>query len=300
MRTGMLMCAVAVLSLAAAVGAPQADLSKEARSDRVAMLIEQLGDDEFDRREEATQELDTIGHLALDALRKAADSRDAEVQQRADRLIEAITARPAPVPKGAIVLFDGKDLSGWMDRDGKDPAWVVRDGFVEVVPGKGDILTARLVGPDFRLHVEFWLPLLPDKQGPARANSGVYLLGRHEVQVFDSYRNEIEPVQSAGALYGLIAPDREAQKKAVKPPERWNAYDITFRAPRLDKRGQVTEKGKLTVVLNGVKITAGEFDRVLEGSLALDDTLVSSGPILLQDHGSAVRFRNIWLVPAGK
>ena len=91
-------------------------------------------------------------------------------------------------------------------------------------------------GPDFQLHVEFWLPLMKDAKDQGARNSGVYLQGRYEIQVLDSYMNDTYPDGSVGALYGIIAPDREAQKRAVKPPEQWNTYDITFRAPRRCER----------------------------------------------------------------
>src|SRR5437867_7661595 len=139
---------------------------------------------------------------------------------------------PKPPPRGAVVLFDGKDLSGWVKRSGQPAGWKVQDGYVEIVSGKGDIMTREKFGPDFKLHVEFWLPLMPEAKGQARANSGVYLQGRYEVQVLDSYKNDTYANGSVGALYGIIAPDKEAQQKAVRPPEKWQTYDITFHAPR--------------------------------------------------------------------
>jgi Domain of Unknown Function (DUF1080) len=198
-------------------------------------------------------------------------------------------------PKGATVLFDGKDLSGWLS--GSKPAeWKVTDGYVEVAPGKGDIKTKDTFGPDFKVHAEFWLPLMADKKDQARANSGFYLQGRYEIQVLDSYMNETYPDGSVGALYKIIAPDKDAQKKAVKPPEQWNTYDITFHAPRVDDKGKVTKEGRVTVVLNGVTlIDDGKFDHVTGG--AQDDKVGTPGPFRLQDHGCKVRFRNIWVQP---
>ncbi len=208
-----------------------------------------------------------------------------------------------PPPKGALVLFDGKDLSGWVTRDGKPAEWKVENKYMECVGGKGDIRTKETFGPDFQLHVEFWLPLMPEAKGQARANSGVYLQGRYEIQVLDSYMNDTYANGSVGALYGILTPDLEAQKKAVKPPELWNAYDITFHSPRVDADGKVTEKGRLTVMLNGVKITEGEFDKNTAGEV--DKKLGEPGPILLQDHQNKgtdknVRYRNIWLKPLEK
>jgi hypothetical protein len=203
---------------------------------------------------------------------------------------------PARPPKGAEVLFDGKDLAGWESRGGKEAGWKVEDGTMEVVPGKGDIRTRQTFGPDFKLHVEFWLPLMADKKDQARANSGVYLQGRYEIQVLDNYMNTTYADGSVGALYKIIAPDKDAQAKAIRPPEQWQTYDITFHAPRVDDQGKVTEQGRVTVVLNGVTvIDDGKFDKVTGG--ALDEKLGTPGPLLLQDHGCKVRFRNIWLQP---
>jgi hypothetical protein len=202
-------------------------------------------------------------------------------------------AAKAP-PKGAVELFDGKDLSGWVTRDGKPAGWKIEDGSMEVKGG--DIRTKEKFGPDFRLHVEFWLPLMEKASGQGRANSGVFLQGRYEIQVLDSYKNDTYANGSVGALYGIIAPNKEAQQKAVKPPQQWNTYDITFRAPRVDDGGKVTEKGRLTVVLNDVTlIDDGKFDHTTGG--ALDNKIGQPGPLLLQDHGCKVRYRNIWLQP---
>jgi hypothetical protein len=204
---------------------------------------------------------------------------------------------PSAPPQGAKVLFDGKDLSGWVTRGGRPAAWKIEDGYVEVKGG--DIMTKEKFGPDFRLHVEFWLPLMEKAKDQGRANSGVFLQGRYEIQVLDSYKNDTYANGSVGALYGIIAPNKEAQQKAVKPPQQWNSYDITFRAPRVDDQGKVTEKGRLTVILNGVTlIDDGTFDHATGG--ALNNKLGEPGPLLLQDHGCKVRYRNIWLQPLGE
>jgi hypothetical protein len=209
-------------------------------------------------------------------------------------------------PKGAIVLFDGKDLSGWTNLSGKPAAWKVEDGYMECVPRLGDIKTKEKCGPDFQLHVEFWLPLMANAKGQGRANSGVYVQGRYEIQVLDSYMNKTYANGSCGALYGIIAPNwADAEEKGLsepknpcKPPEQWQTYDITFHAPRVDGQGKVTENGRLTVVQNGVTvIDNGAFDKVTGG--ALDEMIGEPGPLRLQDHGNKVRFRNIWLKPLG-
>jgi hypothetical protein len=203
--------------------------------------------------------------------------------------------RPTSPPPGATVLFGGKSLDGWVTRRGRPPGWKVAHGYVEVVPGTGDIWTKEKFGPDFQLHVEFWIPPSVGKSGQERGNSGVYLQGRYEVQVLDSFKNETYSLGMCGALYGIIAPG----KNASKPPGQWQTYDITFRAPRVDGAGTVVEKGELTVVHNGeTVIDRGRFAKPTLG--ALDEKLGEPGPIRLQEHGDPVRFRNIWIKPLGK
>jgi hypothetical protein len=212
--------------------------------------------------------------------------------------------KSAAPPPGASVLFDGKDLSGWTSLKGGLAEWKVEHGYMEVVPGKHDIMTKEKFGPDFQLHVEFWLPLMAQARDQARANSGIYVQGRYEVQVLDSYMNKTYADGACGALYKIIAPNWAAAeakglsepKNPCKPPEHWQTYDITFHAPRVDNQGEVTEKGHITVVQNGVTvIDHGAFRTTTAG--AIDEKIGEPGPLRLQDHHCKVRFRNIWLKP---
>ncbi len=197
-----------------------------------------------------------------------------------------------PPPPGAVVLLDGHGLSGWTTLDGRPAPWKVKEGHIEVVPGTGYIRTKKVFGPDFKLHVEFWLPLMKGSHSQARANSGVFLQGRYEIQVLDSYMNPTYPKGECGALYGIIG----TSKNANRPPETWQTYDLTFHSPRLDEKGGVVQKGTLTEVFNGqTVIDHAAFDHVTGG--ALDEKLNEPGPIMLQDHGCKVRFRDIWLLP---
>jgi hypothetical protein len=199
--------------------------------------------------------------------------------------------KPAAPPPGSILLFDGKSLDGWTGVNGRPAGWKVENGYLEVVPGAEDIRTNREFGPAFQLHVEFWIPRMNDKKGQARGNSGVYLQGRYEVQILDSFENETYSMGQCAALYGLIAPT----KSASKPPEQWQTYDITFRAPRVSG-DRIEEKGEITVVHNGITvIDKGRFSKATAG--ALNEKLSESGPIRLQDHGDRLRFRNIWIKP---
>jgi 3-keto-disaccharide hydrolase len=207
-------------------------------------------------------------------------------------------------------LFNGKDLSGWVSRRGGPAGWKVENGYVEVVSGTGDIVTERKFG-DCQLHVEFWIPSMPAARGEKRGNSGVYLQGRYEIQILDSFENPSAPMGACGALYGLVAP----LKNASTAPETWQSFDITFVAPRVDDQGRVTKPGEVTVLHNGVKILdKAQFDRPTPNSAipgapgsrvnaALDQQLGAPGPIMLQDHGgsrSRVRFRNFRIGPLGQ
>ncbi len=191
-------------------------------------------------------------------------------------------------PDGAVVLFDGQELSKWVKRDGQTPAeWPVEDGAMTV--GQGNIQSKNTFG-DFQLHIEFQCPYLPDKKGQARGNSGVYLQGKYEVQVLDSYG--LEPKSNdCGAIYQQVVPS----VNACLPPLQWQSYDITFRAARVEG-DEVKEKARVTIVHNGVKTIDNAEIEPTPGGIGMDPK--GDGPILLQDHGDKVRFQNIWLVPA--
>ena len=201
-----------------------------------------------------------------------------------------------PAPKDAVVLFDGKDLSRWVGRkDGQAAAWKVENGYMEVAPGSGDIYT-RDTFTDYQLHLEFRLPLMPEAKGQARANSGVYNQGRIEVQVLDSY-GEPPRDNEAGGIYKVAVPLRNASRKA----ERWQTYDIAYRAPRIGADGKQTEKGHITVFHNGILIHNNvEFDAqtTTAGLPPENNDYTKPGPILLQDHGNPIRYRNVWVLPA--
>jgi hypothetical protein len=190
-------------------------------------------------------------------------------------------------PEGATVLLGAK-LEDWTKGDGKSAAeWPVVEGVATV--GKGNIQTSGKFG-DFQMHLEFNVPFMPDAKGQARGNSGVYLQGRYELQVLDSYGLKLQS-NDCGAIYQQIIPS----VNACLPPLQWQTYDITFHAAKREG-DQVVKKARLTVVQNGLTIiddkeispTPGGIGGIKEGE---------DGPIMLQDHGNTVQFRNIWIKP---
>jgi hypothetical protein len=301
MRVRTFVVAAIVLGLAPAAGLLRGDADAEATK-RIADLVNQLGDDDYDKREAASKELEAVGEPALVALRKAAaDNADLEIRWRAVRSVEAIRYRldrtdvkSVPPPRGAVVLFDGKSLNGWVGRDGKTAAaWkVYKRGFTEV--RGGDIRTRQTFSGAYKLHVEFRVPDMPEFEGQDRGNSGVFLNGRYEVQILDSYGLRPE-VKSCGAIYGVAAP----LVSACKVVEVWQSFDIEFHPPRFEGASRV-EGPRITVYHNGVLIHDNIEVRTDDTGNGLPHPPAEPGPILLQDHDCPVQFRNLWLLPLAK
>ncbi len=207
-----------------------------------------------------------------------------------------------PPPSGAVVLFDGKSLDNWTKLDGKSPAaWKLVDGGAAQVNGTGNIITKEKFDGRFKLHVEFRVPYMPQAKGQARGNSGVYVQGRYEVQVLDSYGLDSKD-NDCGAVYEVSKP----LVNACKAPTVWQSYDIEFTAPKCEG-GKITEPAHMTVYQNGVKIQddtrlvrknkEGKEEVVKFTRAGMETDPCQPGPIMLQDHGNPVQFRNVWLLP---
>ena len=194
-------------------------------------------------------------------------------------------------PEAAVILFDGKDLSSWTKLDGGTPGWEVADGAMAVTAGEGDIVS-REQFTDFLLHLEFMTPDMPDATGQAKGNSGVFLQGRYEIQVLDSYGIDVPGMGDCGAIYNQFA----SLVNACKPPLEWQIYDTIFRAARVSESGEIEENARATVLQNGVVIQNNVQIQGATGG-ATDDDAAAPGPLRLQDHGNPVKYRNIWVVP---
>lgn len=180
-------------------------------------------------------------------------------------------------PWGATVLFDGTNADHW--KDGK-----VEDGLL-----KEGCETKSAYG-DFQLHLEFMLPYMPNARGQGRANSGLYIQSRYEMQILDSFGLE-GAINECGALYTQRRPDLNM----CLPPLTWQTYDIWFKSPTFDEAGKKVANARITALLNGVpvqndvNVIAKTGGGSVEGPLPL--------PTKLQNHGNPVRFRNIWILP---
>ncbi len=197
----------------------------------------------------------------------------------------------APPPSDALVLFDGKDLANWVGDKGA-ARWKVENGYMEVAKGTGAIRT-RGAFEDFQLHLEFATPAEVHGHSQERGNSGVFLHGRYEIQVLDSFENPTYADGQCGAIYGQWPPLFNACKK----PGEWQSYDIVFQAPHWDDAGKLLKPAYVTVIQNGVVIHDHREILGATGHRVLPkySPYPSHGPIELQDHGNPTRFRNIWL-----
>lgn len=184
-------------------------------------------------------------------------------------------------PTGAVVLFDGKNVDAW------EQGRMSEDGLLM----QGARSKAKFGSQ--RLHIEFRLPYQPEDRGQARGNSGVYLQGRYEVQMLDSFGLEGKD-NECGGLYSVKSPS----VNMCFPPLAWQTYDIDYTAAKYDGDGKLTASPRITVRHNGVLI----HDNVeLPGNRSTTAAPVEPGPepgpIYLQDHGNPLRYRNIWVVP---
>jgi Domain of Unknown Function (DUF1080) len=201
-------------------------------------------------------------------------------------------------PSDAVVLFDGSEKAlteNWTSTKGEQSAWKVVEGALESVKGSGYIQTRQGFG-SCQLHIEWATPSKPEGEGQGRGNSGVFLMNTYEVQVLDSFENVTYADGQASALYGRSKPLVNACRK----PGEWQSYDIVFHRPLFDQGGKVTRKATFTVLHNGV-LTQDHV--VLSGGTGWMGAHAASEyqahpdklPLAMQDHGSPVRYRNVWV-----
>ncbi len=193
-------------------------------------------------------------------------------------------------PPGATILFDGSTTSAWANVSGGPISWTVTEGALQIRPTAGDIHTISNYG-DFRLHLEFRIPPSPPNTAEqSLGNSGIYLQGRYEIQILDTYGRALSGANDGAAIYG----QKDADSNAAIPVEKWETYDIFFRAPRWAGTTKV-QNAIVTVYWNNVLVQ--DNVEVTTSTLAGAAETPARGPILLQEYGTLVRFRNMWVLP---
>ncbi|MFO0937759.1 MAG: DUF1080 domain-containing protein [Gemmataceae bacterium] len=216
---------------------------------------------------------------------------DAFKVQKPEDKTDVASTKP---PEKAIVLFDGKSMDAWVKRDGKsNPGWKIVDSNLEAVKGQGDIISKQRFDGKFKLHVEFRVPYEPElKQGQGRGNSGVYLQGRYEVQILDSYGIK-SGKNDCASIYDIHAPI----KNVCKAPTVWQSYDIDFTSPQFDAAGKKTKPVQMTVYHNGTLVQDHMSVNKDNTTSGMGGDPKTPGPIMLQEHGHRIQFRNVWLLP---
>jgi len=194
--------------------------------------------------------------------------------------------KPVAAPKDGKMLFDGSSLDNW-----KNKKWDLKDGIMTA--SRGDQHSNETFR-DIQLHVEWMAPLGRKGWGQAQGNSGVFLMGRYEVQVLNCWGNRTYPDGMTGAIYAQNPPKYNVCKK----PGEWQSYDIHFKAPVFKDKKLVTP-AYITVFLNGVKI---HDNYEIKGTthyrrIASYGAHKDKEPIKLQAHGNPVKYRNIWVAP---
>lgn len=200
-------------------------------------------------------------------------------------------------PSDAVVLFNGADLSKWQKENGGQPGWKIEDGnILTVVKGSGNIATKEAFG-NCQLHIEWRSPATIAGASQSRGNSGIFLMGKYELQVLDSYENPTYVNGQAGSIYKQLIPLVNASKK----PGEWQTYDVIFTAPKFGDGNQVTEPARITVFHNGVLV---QNNAAIKGATEWIGQPkytrhADKEPLVIQDHGrdggQPVSFRNIWI-----
>ncbi|MGZ8510250.1 MAG: 3-keto-disaccharide hydrolase [Chitinophagaceae bacterium] len=220
------------------------------------------------------------------------DPKATEVWEPVPKIITPVIGNKPP--SDAVVLFDGKDLSQWQtEKDGSPAKWSLeKEGVMTVKKGAGNVKTRQGFG-SCQLHIEWRTPSTIEGEGQGRGNSGIFLMGLYELQVLDSYNNSTYSNGQAGSIYKQLIPLVNASLK----PGEWQEYDVIFTAPKFKTDGSLVSPARITVLHNGV---------LVQNNVELKGGTVYIGqpsykahsdkePLVLQDHGNPISFRNIWV-----
>ena len=244
-----------------------------------------------------------------------ANTKPWEVTELYKEVKKVKPATSSNAPSDAVVLFDGSGLDQWQKPKSEivvsmkefervipamqstyrsDPInWkITNQKELQVVPGEGAIATRKAFG-DVQLHIEWMAPTAEGKEGQGYSNSGVFFMGIYEVQILNSYDNVTYSNGQASAVYKQHIP----LVNASLPPDTWQTYDIIFMAPKFSEKGALVSPAKITVLHNGILV---QNNVELLGPTCFIGTPYyiphpEKLPLILQDHGDPISFRNIWI-----
>lgn len=210
---------------------------------------------------------------------------------------ETISFNKSSVPSDAIILFDGKNLDQWQKAgfENKPAGWKIKGNAMEIIPKSGSIATKKAFG-NCQLHIEWKTPVKEVKEGckgQKCGNSGIFIMGRYEVQILNSFENETYYNGMAGTIYKQHVPLVNPSLQAGK----WQSYDIVFTAPIFNKDKTLKSPAYITILQNGV---------LIQNHVIIKGPTVFRGqpsykfhskkqPLKLQDHNNKVQYRNIWI-----
>jgi len=225
-------------------------------------------------------------------------------QEKPKNIFEDLSVEPqyvTPVingnaPSDAIVLFDGRNLSEWENIKRKDgtAGWIVENGCFTIEPGAGNIFTKKAFG-NCQLHIEFRVPENEQLKNHHWGNSGIFLMGLYEVQIYSSNLKD-HPIYYNGQA-GSVYKQRKPLVNASLPNGEWQSFDIIFTAPWFDNNQVLQSPALLTVFQNGVLV---QWQVPLLGPTTAKDFTEykfhpEQLPLVLEEQGSRVSFRNVWI-----
>jgi len=219
------------------------------------------------------------------------DPKTTEVWKPEPQVISA-GKNSGDAPSDAIILFNGTNADNWQHKNASAAKWTVSENALTVKSGSGNVETKQKFG-DCQLHIEWRTPAEVKGEGQGRGNSGIFFMGRYEVQILDSYDNKTYSNGQAGSVYKQHIP----LVNACKPPGEWQSYDIIFTAPRFGDKGNIIEPARVTVIQNGVLIqnNVSIWGGTAFIGLPTYEKHGAKESLELQDHGNPTSFRNIWI-----
>lgn len=233
-----------------------------------------------------------LSNLFVNAQTKEFDPAATEIWNPVPKVITAGKSA-ADAPSDAVVLYNSKkDTSNWTGLTTKVFGWKAEDGLFTVTPKTGDIITKQSFG-DCQLHLEWKEPIVVKGEGQGRGNSGIFFMGRYELQVLDCYNNSTYSNGQTGSIYKQHIP----LVNVCKAPGEWQTYDVIFTAPRFYNDSMVKSPARITVFQNGVLVQNNIeiWGPTSYRGIPKYIKHAEREPLELQDHGDLVSYRNIWI-----